>query len=232
MSGFDVSRHTNVRTHIAITVVILVASVALVRHLLDTDPEPPAGERIDTRTLSFVSYRGHPPVFHVSHDAAEDRALLAVLAATSRERPPPPDARFDFSRSVLVTMSIPAGCLDPKGAELYADGDRLAPFVHFPDADEPDNCTWPFGRLARFEVPRNRMPAHPVRGASGPALPTGPGFASSGGPSVASEQSLDRKAASTPTRSPRGSVSGQASATPEPASRPAHRKPSTTTARS
>ncbi|MYW03582.1 hypothetical protein GT354_35965, partial [Streptomyces sp. SID3343] len=138
-----------------------------------TPGTPPAPGRIDLRTISFAEDRGRAPVFSVSTSGPEDEALLAALYGSSPDRrPQEPSPATDFTRNVVVTLSVEGGCLDPTGARLYVDGQVLKPDVDFPNRTRPPECLAPYQRLARFEVPRNRLPEHPVLAGQPPKSPT------------------------------------------------------------
>ncbi|MYS84727.1 hypothetical protein [Embleya scabrispora] len=136
-------------------------------------PTIPADGRLDTRTISFTDARGLPKVFAVAESAAQDANVLAgVFAGNPSKRPPEPTPATDFAHNVVVSVTVEAGCLDPEGARLYADRNRLRLDVRLPDRKAPPECLAPYIRLARFEVPRTSMPNRPVLDGRTPGMPT------------------------------------------------------------
>ncbi|MEU0934263.1 hypothetical protein [Embleya sp. NPDC005971] len=135
-------------------------------------PATPADGRLDTRTVSFADARGLPKVFAVAESATQDaNVLAAVFAGNPSKRPGEPVPTTDFARNVVVTVTVEAGCLDPEGARLYANGNRLRLDVRLPDRSAPPECIAPYTRLARFEVPRTSMPKAPLLNGTPPATP-------------------------------------------------------------
>ncbi|MGW1990314.1 hypothetical protein [Embleya sp. NPDC001921] len=135
-------------------------------------PATPSTGRLDTRTISFTDARGLPKVFAIAESATQDADVLAGLfAGAPAKRPSEPAPATDFARNVVISVTIEAGCLDPEGARLYANGNRLRLDVRFPDRNTPPECLAPYIRLARFEVPRASVPSRPVLDGTTPAMP-------------------------------------------------------------
>ncbi|MCM2428329.1 hypothetical protein [Streptomyces sp. RKAG337] len=80
--------------------------------------------------------------------------------------------KTDFSRNVLVGWVETTGCSQATGAVLLASGDRLTLGVIQPKP-KPE-CLVAYQVTVVFEVPRDRMPKHPVFGTGGAAA-TAPG---------------------------------------------------------
>lgn len=135
-------------------------------------PATPIDGRLDTRTISFADARGLPKVFAIAESASQDADVLAGLfAGAPTKRPTEPVPATDFAHNVVISVTVDAGCLDPEGARLYANGNRLRLDVRFPDRNTPPECLAPYIRLARFEVPRASVPSRPVLDGRTPAIP-------------------------------------------------------------
>ncbi|WP_331773664.1 hypothetical protein OG948_40395 (plasmid) [Embleya sp. NBC_00888] len=135
-------------------------------------PATPTDGRLDTRTISFADARGLPKVFAIAESATQDADVLAGLfTGAPTKRPAEPVPATDFAHNVVISVTIDAGCLDPEGARLYANGNRLRLDVRFPDRNTPPECLAPYIRLARFEVPRASVPNRPVLDGRTPAIP-------------------------------------------------------------
>ncbi|MBY8880824.1 hypothetical protein [Actinacidiphila acidipaludis] len=93
----------------------------------------------------------------VGRVAARDGRAAAAITAGTRTT--------DFSRSVLVAWVQVTGCSRATSAGLGVVGDRLVLLVNqpkpLPECFAADRVT------VVFEVPKERVPAHPVFAASG-----------------------------------------------------------------
>ncbi|MCZ4118947.1 hypothetical protein [Streptomyces sp. H39-S7] len=143
-----------------------------------TVPVPSGTHGIESRVVYLSAGVHRPPAVHSvvtselelsrfpSWFAGSDPAAAREIAARSQ--------KTDFSRNVLVGWVETTGCGQATGVALLASGDRLTLGVSGPKP--PPECLVAHQVTAVFEVPRDRMPKHPVFGAGRQAAtPAGPG---------------------------------------------------------
>ncbi|MDJ0340044.1 hypothetical protein QMK19_06415 [Streptomyces sp. H10-C2] len=141
-------------------------------------PGKPGAHGIESRVVYFSVGVRRPPGIHTvvnsqlelarfpSWFAGNDPQAAREIAARTRTT--------DFSRNVLVGWVETTGCSQATGATLLATGDRLTLGVNQPKP--MPECLAPYRATAVFEVPRSRMPKHPMFGnGSEVATPAGPG---------------------------------------------------------
>ncbi|MFF3558913.1 hypothetical protein ACFYXS_02570 [Streptomyces sp. NPDC002574] len=139
-----------------------------------SDPKPPASPSVTvspstprqggiaSRRVYFSSAVRAPALHTVLNDerdlsrfpgwfASSDPAVGAEIAKRA--------AATDFSRNVLVAWNRTTGCSAAKDALLFRGGDRLVLGIDQPPP--PGECFAAHQVVTVFEVPRDRMPAHP-----------------------------------------------------------------------
>lgn len=140
----------------------------------------PAGTHgIESRVVYLSAGVRRPPAVHTVVDselelsrfpswfAGSDPAAAREIAQRSQ--------KTDFSRNVLVGWVETTGCSQATGVALLAGGDRLTLGVSQPKP--PPECLVAHQVTVVLEVPRDRMPKHPVFGAGREAATaaSGPG---------------------------------------------------------
>ncbi|NUS13653.1 MAG: hypothetical protein HOY69_19990 [Streptomyces sp.] len=95
-----------------------------------------------------------------------DRAAAERYAAAFAEDDPQAGARIasvvrgtDFTRQVLVGWTAATGCSTATAAALHVSGNRLE--LHVSQPKPPPECVRSYLVSVLFQVPRERMPAHP-----------------------------------------------------------------------
>ncbi|MDX3074683.1 hypothetical protein [Streptomyces sp. MI02-7b] len=129
---------------------------------VSVSPSTPRQGGIASRRVYFSSAVRAPALHTVLHDerdlsrfpgwfAASDPAVGAEIAKRA--------AATDFSRNVLVAWNRTTGCSAATDALLFRSGDRLVLGIDQPPP--PRECFAAHQVVTVFEVPRDRMPAHP-----------------------------------------------------------------------
>lgn len=138
------------------------------------------GHGVESRVVYFGTGTRRAPLIHVVLDNERDAARFPGWFAG----PDPAAARAiaartagtDFSRNVLVGWVRSTGCSQATRTALFVSGSRLLLGVDQPKPTP--ECLTDFRVVSVFEVPRDRMPRHPVFGeeSAGPDA-AGPGRA-------------------------------------------------------
>ncbi|MEU0935356.1 hypothetical protein [Embleya sp. NPDC005971] len=116
---------------------------------------PVPGVRIDVRTLTVGSVSAVHGLY-VARTPQEDRVILSHLTPG---RPAAAEPGVDFARSAVVSISMGTRCAQTKSARLYLDGSALA--LDLETGPEQRECFDEMPLVARFEVPRDKLPAQP-----------------------------------------------------------------------
>lgn len=126
----------------------------------------PGAHGVESRVVYFGTGTRPTPLIHVvlgdERDAARfpgwfagsDPAAARAIAART--------AGTDFSRNVLVGWARSTGCSQATRTVLFVSGSRLLLGVDQPKPTP--ECLTDFRVVSVFEVPRGRMPRHPVFG--------------------------------------------------------------------
>jgi len=128
---------------------------------------PSPGSRSGASRVAYFSTTAQVAVG--VREVAHDRDELERFARRVAARGPRTAAGIvaaagatDFRRGVLVGWTATTGCAAARSASLEVAGDRLELRVDRPDA--PAECFAAFRLTVVFEVPKERIPVHPVFG--------------------------------------------------------------------
>ncbi|MEU6849521.1 hypothetical protein ABZ901_06250 [Actinacidiphila alni] len=124
----------------------------------------PVTGSVAERVVYFsTSVRAPRETHEVLHDRGEVQDFAETVATSDAQaaaKIAASGAATDFARSVLVGWAVSTGCSAATSATLLAAGDTLR--LHVVQPKPPPECFTDFRLTVVFEVPKERLPAHPA----------------------------------------------------------------------